>query len=115
GEKTISSGFFLQPDAENISAVIFSNSGTWPKFSRMGFQAGYHRGNVTMFRQGFCHDADPRASEPAKFFYVVGDGSHNEKWGEGLEVFHNPKARIALPREYFPDAADHVLRDGVLK
>lgn len=115
GQKAIPSGFFFQPDAENISAVIFSNSGTWSKFSRMGFQAGYHRGNVTMLRQGLRHDPDPRASEPAKFFYVVGDGSHEEEWGEGLEVFHNPNARIALAREYFPGAADHVLRDGVLK
>lgn len=114
GPKTIPSGFFFQPDAENISAVIFSNSGTWPKFNRMGFQAGFHRGNVTMFRHGFRNDPDPRASEPTKFFYVVGDGSHDEEWSEGLEVFHNPRARIALPREYFPGAADHVLHDGVL-
>jgi len=34
--KKIPSGFFLQPDAEHISAVLFTSSGTISKFNRMG-------------------------------------------------------------------------------
>jgi hypothetical protein len=41
GGKRVPSGFFFQPEAENISAVMFSASGTISKFSRMGRQAGY--------------------------------------------------------------------------
>ena len=45
GAKVIPSNFFQQPNAEHVSAVIFSNSGTYTKFCRMGYQAGYYRGN----------------------------------------------------------------------
>ena len=40
GKKEIPSGFFFQPKAEHISAVMFSNSGTISKFTRMGKLAG---------------------------------------------------------------------------
>ncbi|WP_279497938.1 hypothetical protein [Aeromonas veronii] len=38
--KEIPSGFFYQEQAENISAVMFSNQATIPKFNRMGKIAG---------------------------------------------------------------------------
>lgn len=41
GAKRIPSGFFAQPNAENISAVLFSNTGTVAKFNRMG-----HEGDI---------------------------------------------------------------------
>lgn len=34
--KVIPSGYFFQPGAENVSAVLFSSSGTISKFDRMG-------------------------------------------------------------------------------
>lgn len=34
-KKQIPSGFFNLPDAENVSAVLFTNTGTIPKFLRM--------------------------------------------------------------------------------
>ena len=37
--KEIPSGFFFLPGSENVSAVIFSNSGTIGKFARMGQMA----------------------------------------------------------------------------
>ncbi|MCG8450861.1 MAG: hypothetical protein MI725_14945, partial [Pirellulales bacterium] len=40
GEKEVPSGFFFQPDTENVSAVLFSASGTISKFNRLGRQAG---------------------------------------------------------------------------
>lgn len=114
GSKSIPSGFFDQPNAEHISAVVFSNSGTWGKFTRMGYQSGYHRGNLSICRKGLCHDPDPKAAEPREFFYWLDEPPHEESWGEGLEVFHNPRALIRLPRGYFPNAADHVLKNGVI-
>ena len=41
GDKTIPSEFFGQPDTEYVSAVVFTNSGTHAKFTRMGFQQGF--------------------------------------------------------------------------
>jgi len=38
--KEIPSRFFFQPECENVSAVLFSNSGTISKFNRMGKLAG---------------------------------------------------------------------------
>lgn len=114
GAKKIPSGFFYQPDAEHISAVIFTNAGTWGKFTRMGYHAGYHRGNLLLARSGVCHNHDPRATEPLPFAYCLHDDVHTETWGEGLEVFHNPRALIPLPRGYFPDAADSALENGLL-
>jgi hypothetical protein len=37
GDKVIPSNFFKQPEAEHVSAVVFSNSGTFSKFTRMGY------------------------------------------------------------------------------
>jgi hypothetical protein len=41
GQKVIPSGFFDLPGPENVSAVLFSNSGTISKFNRMGVVAGF--------------------------------------------------------------------------
>lgn len=43
GRKRIPSSFFNQPETENISAIIFSNSGTIAKFNRMALQEGIER------------------------------------------------------------------------
>src|SRR5439155_20616393 len=51
-EKTIPSGFFNQPDAERVSAVLFSNSATLSKFNRMGKLAGFGSDRVLMTRIG---------------------------------------------------------------
>ena len=43
GKTPIPSNFFAQPGAEHVSAIVFSNSGTYSKFNRMGFLAGHQR------------------------------------------------------------------------
>jgi hypothetical protein len=40
GEKVIPSNFFGQTGAKHVSAILFTNSGTNAKFSRMGYQYG---------------------------------------------------------------------------
>ncbi|OMI16889.1 glycosaminoglycan attachment protein [Leptospira weilii] len=108
GEKEIPSGFFFQPDVENISGVLFSSSGTISKFNRMGRQAGYGNKNILMVRKGACHDHDPNASVPKLFQYIVSESS-NETWGEGVSIFHNPNAKYPLDIELFPNVAHHFL------
>ena len=110
GDKVIPSGFFMQPGAENVSAVLFSNSGTVPKFARMSYNAARHP-FLRLIRYGTCVDFDPNAVVPKTFAYVVGDGTHEEHWAEGLEVFHNPRASIPLPSGFFRGAAEHYLRE----
>jgi hypothetical protein len=115
-DKVIPSGFFEQPDVEHISAVLFANTGTMPKFGRMGLQANIDAGSVGMIRVGFCYDHDPNASEPNLFVYDVAkresEWGEPESWGEGMSMFHNPNALHPAEESLFPDIAHHRLEAG---
>lgn len=110
--KTIPSGFFDQPDAEHISAVLFGNSGTISKFNRMGQQGQYRDDNIAMVRMGLCYDADRNSVEPLEFRYYVGDPKFPEWWGQGLEMLHNPNSLHPVDRDLFPDIVHHSFEDG---
>jgi hypothetical protein len=98
GTKEIPSGFFAQPDAENVSAVLFTNSGTIAKFNRMGQQRAYHSDAVRMIRFGTCYRFDPNSTSPEMFLYEVGDPSRLESWREGTVLLLNPRAKRPVPR-----------------
>jgi len=113
GKKEIPSGFFDLPDAENVSAVVFSNSGTISKFNRMGFLAGFGSKRLVLRRTGTAYDPNPDSVEPREFDQIVGARGYRETWGEGLDVFHNPKAKHPLDPQMLPDAGHHrLLPDG---
>lgn len=109
GSKEIPSGFFDVPGAENISAVVFNNSGTISKFMRMGLLAGFGSPRVTLVRTGTAVDHDPDAAEPRRFQHVVNDKSYSETWVEGFDVFHNPNALHPLEEWQMPGASHHWL------
>ncbi len=111
GGKEIPSGFFDLPGTENISAVLFSNSGTIAKFNRLGVLAGFGSKRVVVFRSGFEYDPDPDAAKPRAFRRVVGAPGYSETWAEGLDVFHNPKAKHPVDLLMLPAAAHHRLLD----
>ena len=112
GEKVIISGYFRQPDAENISAVLFSNSGTIAKFNRMGILAGLGDPDLLVMREGLCVNHDPNATEAIPFHHIVNDPNYSEDWCEGLDVFHNPNALYPLNPSLLPGAAHHYLREN---
>ena len=113
GEKLpIPSGFFNQPDAEHVSAVLFSNSATLSKFNRMGKLAGFGSPDVKMIRVGVKHNFDPNATEPIHFTAEVEPGKYSERWTEGVRVFHNPRALLPIPPGVFEECAHHFLEDG---
>jgi hypothetical protein len=116
GDKVIPSGFFVQPDTEHVSAVLFGNTGTFAKFGRMAVQIGLGAEGVRMFRIGTYYDHDPNASEPLSFGYEVAtrptEWGFPETWGEGLSIFHNPNALHPINRSLFPNIAHHWLEDG---
>ena len=111
GDKVIPSGYFFQPDAENISAILFTAGGTISKFNRMVKQAGFGSASVIMHRAGTYHDHDPNASLPKMFGYEVNE-TCQETWAEGVSMFHNPNALYPVPRELFPSIAHHRFDDG---
>lgn len=110
GDKApIPSGFFGLPDAENVSAVLTSASGTISKFNRMGLLAGFGSGRVAMIREGTAVDHDPDAAAPKVFRKLVNSADYSETWVEGLNVYHNPRSAEHLGIELLPDAAHHFI------
>jgi hypothetical protein len=112
-EKRVPSNFFAQPNTEHISAVLYTNVAAVSKFTRMGYQAGLHRGNVVVSRHGAAWDPDPNAKEPVRFSYRMGEDPGEEPWGSGVQVFLNPRALHPLPERFFDDAIQTEFRDGV--
>lgn len=111
GNKEIPTNFFGQAGSENISAVLFSNAGTVSKFSRMGYDRNGHN-DLKMIRSGIRANFDPNGILPTAFAYVVGSSDDQEHWGDGMEVFHNPAAKIPLPPQFFVDAVEHRITDS---
>lgn len=104
--KAIESGFFLNKENENISAVLFSSCATLSKFNRMGVQAGLGNKKSKLVRDVLYHDHDPNAVVPKKLVYAVSEVS-NETWSEGAILFHNPYAKIPLNPNLFEDTVAH--------
>ncbi|UOE42208.1 hypothetical protein MTP09_06105 [Chryseobacterium suipulveris] len=98
----IPSGFFFQPESENVSAIIFSSCGTLSKFNRMGKQAGLGSDIPILIRMGAFYNHTPNADKPNLVSYQVNEQSL-ETWSEGTVVFHNPNAKIPLNPAFFDD------------
>ncbi|HEX9392016.1 MAG TPA: hypothetical protein VF928_11950 [Usitatibacteraceae bacterium] len=113
--KKIPSGFFHLEATKNVSAVLFSSSGTISKFNRMGRLAGFGIENLRLVRSGLCYDHDPNAALPKPFFIEVEAGKFHETWGEGLELFHNPNAVYPVPEEMFTSIAHHKFIDDEIR
>ncbi len=96
----IPTGFFFQPEAENISAVIFSTGGTLAKFNRMGKQAEFGSEDQILQRIGYYHNHEDNATDAVFNSYFVNENC-TESWSEGVIVFHNPNARVPLDSQAF--------------
>ena len=112
GQKEIPSNFFGQPGTENVSAVVFSNSGTLGKFSRMGYQHGFGCETIDVSRWGFWFNPDPNTMDPTFMAYNLDAPPFVEPWGQGLIVFHNPACKYPLPRGYFVNAVQGYVKGG---
>lgn len=111
--KIVESGFFDLEGSENVSAVLFSNSGTISKFSRMGLLAGFGSSRLELVRVGTAVDHDPNSTAPKQFRHRVRDPNYSESWAEGLDIWHNPNAVNPLNPALVPGAAHHrLLPDG---
>jgi len=107
--REIPSDFFSWDDVHNISAVLFSNSGTISKFNRIGKIAGFGSPRVRMIRVGERQRHDPNSETPDRFRLEVHDPAYREAWAESVSIFHNPYARYPLDPGHFPIATHHFL------
>ncbi len=113
--KTIPSGFFNLPDAEHVSAVMFSNAGTLPKFVRIGRLAGFSAPESTKyFRIGFKYNPDPNAEVGIQFCDDVDSPDYSENWSDELQVFHNPNAKNPASKDWFAGLQQHYFEDEKL-
>lgn len=110
--KSIPTGFFDLPGAENISAVIFSNAGTLAKFDRIGVLAGFGAPSHRYFRAGRRYDPDPNAVLPKPLMQEVLPGAHEESWADEVQVFHNPNAKRPLGLGMFQGVTQHFFEEG---
>jgi hypothetical protein len=115
GGKAVPSGFFDQPSAENVSAVIFSNAGTIAKFDRMGVVAGFAAEGIGYLRVGMKYNPDPNAVMGDQFVDDVTSVTYEEHWTDEIQVFHNPNAKHPLPFDNLVGATHHYFEEGVLK
>ena len=113
--KTIPSGFFCQPESENVAAVLFCNSATLAKFDRMGKLAGFGNPKLRLLRSGICHNHDPNATDPLPFSVEVASDKYSETWGQGVAMFHNPNALHPVDPNLFPHIAHHHLQGDRLR
>lgn len=106
GTKTVPCGFFEQEELENVSAIMFTNSGTLPKFTRMGVANAPEAGSSVVFREGLVLNPLPEALDPSSFFYDCRAPLWTESWVDGLVIMHNPNAKLPLPPRAVEGAAE---------
>ena len=110
--KKIPSGFFNLPNAENVSAVLFSNAGTVAKFTRMGVVAGFGADNWRYIRIGFRNNPNSNTLMGQPFKEEVLAEGYKEHWSDEIQVFHNPNAINPLPFDWLLGAMHHFYKDG---
>ncbi|MGO2513583.1 hypothetical protein [Marinomonas polaris] len=108
--KEIPSGFFEQPDSENISAVIHSNQATIGKFLRMGYLAEFGGDETEIAVSCEAIFSDSPISE--KINLEVIRGKYEEYWHQSVIIYHNPNANNPLPLELFPNVAHMTFLNG---
>jgi hypothetical protein len=107
------SAFFRQDEAGAISAVLYCNPFTVPRFFRL---AGKLAPGLTAIRRGTCYLTD-KAGEMrlADFEYRVGDTQvPAEAWSQGITLFLNPNAEIQLSADDLPCTSVFSEQDGCL-
>lgn len=115
GGKSIPPGLFKQEGSENVSAVLFSNAFTVPKFVRMGIRLGYECSAMSVFRTGLCCGKMEEGNFPTKFQYDVrSPEAPEETWSQGSTLLINPNAKFPLPVELFDAFSIMEIRDGNL-
>lgn len=113
GNKKIPSNFFGQPGCEHVSAILFCNQFTVPRFFRMAMMAGFDCRGITIHREGVC-----LLEEGAYLGYkydMRDPGAPPEHWWQGVTIFHNPNARIPLPEGFLNSTSSFRYEDGRLE
>ncbi|MHB8252174.1 MAG: hypothetical protein ACYDEV_00385 [Acidiferrobacter sp.] len=108
--------FFLQPQNRSISAVLFTNQFTVPRFFRLGTTLP-HEGVETVVRTGvFYQDINGPMHSIGKYEYRLGNPcAPVETWQQGVTLFLNPEADVPMAADGLPCTCAFEVQDGYLK
>lgn len=115
GGRSIPSGFFSYPRAENVSAVLYANQWTVSRFDRIARQAAGWSAELVGRRQGpYLLPGDEFANR--QFEHRLGDaGTPDESWWEGVTIFHNPRALRPIAHDALRCTSAFRVRDGLVE
>ncbi len=118
GDKTIPSDLFGTNEAKNLSAVVWCNQFTVPRFFRIAAEAEGLPDDVDSAVNWGWHatETESESDSPAeRYRYCVGDRDlPSETWCRGVTVFRNPHANVALPEGALVCTSEFRLRQGRL-
>lgn len=99
--------FFMLPGSEAISAVVYCNSLTVPKFWRL---ADHELLATSYLAERYGVAFEEGDGRPFEFLHRIGHGATPiETWSEGVTIFHNPRATIPLPVAFLPASSRFVV------
>lgn len=100
--RRVASGFFNEKNSQHVSAVIYCNQFTVPRFYRMTVTPDDIK-SVKSIREGFCYiPVDESTLRISEYRYAVGSSTEpTETWWQGVTIFYNPNALVPLPEGFF--------------
>lgn len=108
-------GFFYFPNAESISAIIYCNAFTVPRFFRLATPLD-DAAELIAIRQGqyYAVGSDGELSIREYKYRVGGTSAPKESWSEGVTLFLNPNALIPVSQELLPSTSFFSVQHGYL-
>lgn len=103
----VPSGFFSLPGSEYVSAVLYNPHASIEKFVRMGMLAGFGSTAVKATRETTSWQNSARGGALYKVKALVGSNGYEERWMDGMVVYHNPQALNPLDLKMFAGAAQY--------
>lgn len=109
-------GFFSLPAAESVSAVLYCNAFTVPRFFRLATPLD-EAAELIAIRQGVYYAIESDGELSVRDYqYRIGSPSFpKETWHEGVTLFLNPNAQIPIPKKMLPCTSSFSIdNDGCL-
>lgn len=108
-------GFFFRKETEAISAIMYCNAFTVPRFFRLSTIFD-ESADIFAIREGWYYAPQPDGGlEIRSYEFPVGaSSSPEESWAEGVTVFHNPNANIPISTTLLPCSSHFSFQDDGL-
>lgn len=106
---------FANEDSAHIAAIVFCNQMTVPRFLRIAHQNSSEK-PLSGTRSGMAMRSISEDNwEAGPYRYRLDAGGHEERWSEGVTIFHNPFSCNPLPIGVLPCTSYFHCPDGGLK